>query len=259
MIDQKKENMNNICNTKSYVAEINRIRQELSKLPDGHLTKRGQYYCQTIGKTQKGITKYPHRVRQLAYKAYLLKRLKHLEWNYSILERLSKRAKTESFMDIIKELPSFYHTIPVDHFFHPSVREQLDNTVEGKTGYIDDLIFTTYSGIRVRSKSERTIADALDQNMIPYRYEAATRFGREIRYPDFTIFRPSEGKKILWEHFGLIDDEEYRQTTIEKLALYSRHGYFPFDNLICTYEQDLRDVDYIYKIIELFLLKCYRL
>ena len=70
---------------------------------------------------------------------------------------------------------------------------------------------------------------------------------------DFTISRPSDGKLFLWEHFGLMDDDEYRQNTIKKISLYARYGFFPFENLICTYERDLQNPTHILEIIDLFL------
>jgi hypothetical protein len=255
MINQQEEYYENKSITKLYISEINLIKQELSKMPKGHLTKKGSYYYQTIGSVQKGITKNPQQVRLLARKAYLLHRLRHIEWNLSLSQKVFHQSKTEIPAEIVKELTSFYQALPSDYFSHPSIHEQLKNISKRNTSNDSGLIFSTYSGIRVRSKSERTIADALDQNMIPYSYEAAIAFGGELRSPDFTIFRPFDGKKFLWEHFGLMDDETYRLKTVAKLDLYARHGFFPFDNLICTYEQDMQNIAYIHEIIELFFNK----
>jgi hypothetical protein len=52
-----------------------------------------------------------------------------------------------------------------------------------------------------------------------------------------------------------MDQDGYRNKMIEKLALYARYGFFPFDNLICTYEKDLQNPAYIHVIIEAFLLQ----
>ena len=63
------------------------------------------------------------------------------------------------------------------------------------------------------------------------------------------------GKLVVWEHFGLMDQKEYRQKTIDKLHFYMQHGFFPSDNLICTYEHDLRDIACVQKLIEAYLLR----
>ena len=281
--------------TKLYETEIDAIKKELKKLPDGILTKKPSGYYVTINSVQKGITRDRQIVMKLARKAYLLKKLKHLEWNYSLVKKLSDRYKTEDPVDIIRGLPSFYKTLPVNYFFHPSVNDSMetiakDNAAiafdaQGKVTIAKDakknaiignaleeknadenssyekmfhqggLIFLTNSGIRVRSKSERTIADLLDENGVPYYYEAKIAFGGDIWRPDFTICRPYDGKIILWEHLGLMGKEEYRINVNKKLAVFYRHGFYPFENLICTYEEDLRNPARIQRIIETFLLK----
>ena len=62
-----------------------------------------------------------------------------------------------------------------------------------------------------------------------------------------------DGKTILWEHFGLMDKTDYRNAAIKKILLYAQHGFFPFNNLICTYEKDLRDVSQIQRLIKMFI------
>ena len=84
--------------------------------------------------------------------------------------------------------------------------------------------------------------------------DAATSIHKNAR----TMFydsRPFDGKVFLWEHFGLMDQDEYRQKAGEKLVLYARHGFLPFHNLICTYEQDLQNPARIIELIDMYLLK----
>ena len=238
----------------SYEMEIGAIRRELCKLPEGHLNIRGSCYYETIGTSQKGITKDRQKVWQLARKAYLQRRLRNLEWNFSLVKKQSDRYMTEDPMEIIRSLPSFFKVLPTNCFFHPSVHDQLEKVVDGNMWRSEELVYLTGAGIRVRSKSERIIADALDQKEITYRYEAKLVIGGVSIHPDFTIYRPFDGKMILWEHFGLMDNEGYRKKTIEKLYLYAQHGFVPLDNMICTFEKDLRDPVRIDTIIKLYLL-----
>jgi hypothetical protein len=242
---------------KLYETEISVITRELDKLPEGHLTKQKTRYYQTIGKIQKGITKEQALIMQLARKAYLLQRLKNIEWNQSLAKKQSGRYKTEDPAEIIRGLPSFYGSLPSYYFFHPSVHEKFDREYERYAGYTENLVFLTRSGIHVRSKSERAIADALYQNGIPFRYEAAHTIGGQKIHPDFTIDRPYDGKLFLWEHFGLLDDHEYRKTMIRKITLYAQYGFNPFNNLIYTYEQDIHDPACLQTIIELMLVRYY--
>lgn len=89
---------------------------------------------------------------------------------------------------------------------------------------------------RVRSKSEVMIANALLKEKIPYRYEFPLTMGNRIIYPDFTILRMRDRKEIYWEHLGLMDDTEYRNTALQKIRTYEANGFFPGDRLILTSE-----------------------
>lgn len=79
--------------------------------------------------------------------------------------------------------------------------------------------------------------------------------GRAV-YPDFVIRRKRDGKIILWEHFGLIHNEEYRQGMFRKLIGYHEAGYNIWDNLIVSFESENGsiNVDSIEKMISLYLL-----
>ena len=238
-----------------YKSEIKAIQQELKTLPAGYLVKQRAFYYEKRGTIQKGITKDQQKVMLLARKAYLLRKLEHMEWNYSLEKKLSGQYKTEDSMEIIQGLPSLYKTLPANYFFHRSVNDHLQNEAEENAGRPNELRYLTESGIKVRSKSERTIANTLDRNGIPYRYEVAIAMGGVVKYPDFTIFRPSDGRTLLWEHFGLMDQDVYRQNAVDKLSLYAQHGFFPFVNLICSYEQDLQDPARIIELIDFFRLR----
>lgn len=95
----------------------------------------------------------------------------------------------------------------------------------------------TASGVRVRSKSEIIIADALDRAGIPYRYEfPASIKGWGTLYPDFTCLDVRTRKEIIWEHFGLMGDPDYTENAIQKIAHYAASGYTLGKNLIATFE-----------------------
>ena len=219
---------------KYYETEIDAVKQELNELPAGILVKRGAFYYVKDGSSEKGITKDQQRIRQLARKAYLYRRMGNLKWNYSLASKQSQRLRTEDPKEIIEGLSSAYQSMPEDFFFHSSVQQSLEKPVVSNPGYRDGLLYLTDSGVRVRSKSERIVANMLSQYKIPYRYEAALTLAGEVRYPDFSVYRPFDGRLILWEHLGLMESEEYRQKAIRKLALYAQNGFLPFDNLICT-------------------------
>lgn len=94
------------------------------------------------------------------------------------------------------------------------------------------------SGTRVRSKSELLIAAALEYRGIAYKYECPLQMDGFICYPDFTIKRRSDGKMIIWEHFGMMDDDDYKEKAQFKIMNYARNDYIAFDNFIATYDRD---------------------
>ena len=95
----------------------------------------------------------------------------------------------------------------------------------------------TDKGERVRSKSEKIIADKLNMLGIPYRYEYPIVLEGNVKmYPDFTILRMPEREEIYLEHFGMLDDSNYGNNVIHKLTTYERNGIYLGVNLYITYE-----------------------
>lgn len=92
-------------------------------------------------------------------------------------------------------------------------------------------IFTN-KGNRVRSKTEKILADKFENLDIPYKYECPLSLGERVIYPDFTFLDPHTCEEIYWEHFGMMDNPQYAENAIKKIELYSMNGL----KLICTFE-----------------------
>ncbi len=98
-------------------------------------------------------------------------------------------------------------------------------------------IYDTRNGEKVRSKTEAILADMFLELGIPYHYEQALLLDKGIlRYPDFTLLKTKTREEFYLEHFGLLDDEEYRNKSLHKLDEYRNNGIFLGKNLIITYE-----------------------
>jgi membrane-anchored protein YejM (alkaline phosphatase superfamily) len=48
---------------------------------------------------------------------------------------------------------------------------------------------------------------------------------------------------LLMEHFGIMDTPEYQKNAVDKVSLYMRHGIYPQDRLIITYETKEHPLD----------------
>ena len=95
----------------------------------------------------------------------------------------------------------------------------------------------TKRGERVRSKSEKIIADLLNDCGIPYVYEPKIKLG-DGKYccPDFAVLNVRTRKTYFWEHLGLIDDENYASKNMIKLLEYERNGIDIGEVLLTSYE-----------------------
>ncbi len=98
-------------------------------------------------------------------------------------------------------------------------------------------------GERVRSKSEKIIADKLYKAGIPYRYEYPMIVGISKFHPDFTILDIKNRKEILLEHLGMMDNAEYVSNALWKIAEYERNGIVLGKDLILTYETSREPFD----------------
>ncbi|MEE3420205.1 MAG: hypothetical protein VZR02_03770 [Lachnospiraceae bacterium] len=97
--------------------------------------------------------------------------------------------------------------------------------------------YITNRGETVRSKSELLYANEFDRYDIPYIYEKPILIkGLGTVYIDFTTLCVKRRKTIYVEHFGLIDERDYRNDMLTKLHFYMLNGLFPGDNFLCTFE-----------------------
>jgi hypothetical protein len=96
--------------------------------------------------------------------------------------------------------------------------------------------YQTRSGIRVRSKIEKIIADFLTASELTFVYEPQLKIGNFFLRPDF--YFPEYG--LLYEHFGL-NTPEYLQSAEAKIRSYQQAG-IPFMYTTFNDETDIEDV-----------------
>lgn len=92
------------------------------------------------------------------------------------------------------------------------------------------------SGRRVRSKGEVIIDILLDQFGVPHDHEKKIVLFDENGYkvtraPDFTLYCDEE---IHWEHFGMVDNDDYLSANARKIQLYNLNDIVLWKNLIVT-------------------------
>ncbi|MCR4999092.1 MAG: hypothetical protein K6A05_04540 [Lachnospiraceae bacterium] len=117
--------------------------------------------------------------------------------------------------------------------------------------------FLTEQGEKVRSKSEKILADLFLKYGIPYTYEPQLCLENgKYFYPDFALLNIRTRKTIYWEHFGLITDGTYASKAMQKIHAYDEGGLIVGENLLFSMESEEipLDVRRVEEKIEKYLL-----
>ena len=184
-------------------------------------------------------TKNMKLISALAQKSYDQALLKELLKQETQLQKILKLLPSQNISDIYANLDPRRKSLVTPHFLTDEqyVERWLSIKYEGKPGYDDDLKYTTDRGERVRSKSEKIIADKLYALGIPYRYEYPVYIkGYGNVYVDFVILDIKARKEIYYEHFGKMDDPDYINRNLPKLQTYPQNDIVLGKNFIATFE-----------------------
>ena len=225
---------------------ISKAKKELKKAPEGTVQIRKhykgyQFYHRRLSSEKNG--KYiPAANRQkaltLVRKRYLQRIVKSATEQILLIDNFLDDYDPEA-LDKVYELEGEIRKKLITPVVMPDdlfIENWASLSYQGKTIPEDVPEHYTLKNERVRSKSEVIIANALAQENIPYRYEYPTEVFDKIIYPDFTILRIKDRKEIIWEHLGMMDDEEYRDRAFRRIREYEAAGIFPGDDLIITCE-----------------------
>lgn len=129
---------------------------------------------------------------------------------------------------------------PVEPIWEKELAKWYDSEYHGKEFYEGTAEIVTEKGERVRSKSEKILADYFYRNNILYQYEKPLYLkGYGTIYPDFTFLSKKTRKEIYWEHEGMMDKPEYAKSAVKKIESYQRNGIHLGERLILTFETEL--------------------
>lgn len=219
----------------------------LIKAPEGKLRvcshgNRTQYYLRNDPKDFNGVYIREEDVdiaKKLAQKDYDQKLLHAVEKELSAMQKYFANCPEKMAEEVYESLHRERQKLVVPILEPDDIYIQKWKSMEyqGK-GFYDDMpeLFTV-KGERVRSKSEMIIADMLNKEEIPYRYECPVILkGVGKVYPDFTVLHVKLRKEMYWEHLGMMDDLAYVENALQKITSYEQSGIFPGENLILTHE-----------------------
>ena len=154
------------------------------------------------------------------------------------LKALVKIWGDDPFNEAIKQLPPLKRdlVVPLNKSDETFLSEWKEQEYTGVAFSEESPEYYTRQGLRVRSKSEIIIADLLDEMSIPFHYEKPLKLGLGIVHPDFTLLNLIERKEVYWEHFGMMDDMDYRNNAFLKIRKYESAGLYQHDSVIWTFE-----------------------
>lgn len=250
--------------------EIDKIKKEiehveilLKRLPKGELScckneKRYKWFLRENGTSSylpKGKRAIAEKLALKKYYTYQLDELKKslMVYEYYIKKMEGVEGKAENLLlheEWGELLKKFFTATDLQ------IKSWQNEEYISCKKYEDGLIYKGTQGKLLRSKSEVIIDMMLYKNHIPFRYEDKLILKGIEMYPDFTIRHPITGEMVYWEHFGLMDEEEYRNSVYKKLKLYCDNGIIPSINLITTYEtkQHPLDANHVEAIIKEYFL-----
>ena len=227
---------------------VEEARKRLKTAPVGHLriAKKGngvEYYYKNAAENN-GKRRYMKKseeqlIKKLAQRDYDMSVVKNAEERMKAIESFLQKYERTSLKVIYQKTNQYRRKIimPVVLSDEEYIKEWLNVAYKGK-GFMEEVQeIITEKGERVRSKSEKIIADKLHTLGIPYRYEYPLALDGNIRiYPDFTILKMPMREEVYLEHFGLMDDSNYVEKVMWKLNTYEKNGIYLGVNLFITYE-----------------------
>ncbi len=238
--------------------ELMEINRELQYLRGGRLHVRIRngrvFVCEYSNGREKGITGDRERIYRLSRKQYLENQVKKLKEECSWLQQSIMKFRKNGFRKLDEDFLQRFRFLDLRRVcWNRKKYEWQISPYRKNTLYPENLKYATSCGIKMRSKSERTIGNKLEQYGVAYRYDSLIDFDTALVSPDFYILKPDRTNAI-WEHFGKEGDDEYDKNNARKVEIYHEAGFWEHSNLIITRESDLENPKLLDDIIKRFLL-----
>lgn len=178
----------------------------------------------------------------VAQKDYYQKLLPKIEKTLDLLRQLKFIYETDSLENVYESLCQGRKDLVTPLF--PSAHRIIDKWKnkkyepgrfeEGNAGFL------TLKGERVRSKSEKMIADELYIQEIFYLYEYPLTLkvnGKDVIFrPDFIVFNKRTGQKYILEHLGMMNDNDYYNNSLRKLDVFEQNNILIGRDLLIFHE-----------------------
>ena len=189
-------------------------------------------------------------IKALAQKEYDQKILKTIDAEERRIRKFLNKYNPNSLLEVYDSMPEQKGIFVTKYELTDEEYAKMWEESKNNLGRIEpdeqlkELGLITEKGEYVRSKSEKIIADTLTKNNINYVYELPLRLkGYGTVKPDFTVLNKRTRQEYVWEHFGMMENETYRENAYNKLKLYGQTGIIPSIHLITTFETKSHPID----------------
>lgn len=237
------------------VKKIKQMEGEMRWLPEGHLSSKNNNYYQVIYdkgmRSQQIISKkntdHDQLVSDLKRKRHIVKALPILKANLKSYDKFLEKILTYDMCEISAGMAEIYRDFDFSQLLlEGDVYERGWSDIDyvRNLSYPENLRHRSENGVATRSKSEAMIATKLEQADLKFRYDSVEKFGMFTYSPDFKILHTKQRRFIYWEHFGMMDDDEYACKAMKKIQDYGKCGLHVGDNLIITWETKATPLTY---------------
>ena len=230
------------------------LRKCLLNVPEGRLrisSTKGCLQYQWINGNERRNVRYLKKknldvIKALAQKYYDRKLLNQVEKEQKMIRQVLKVYTPSKLGEVYPKMSEKRRNLVDPRFSSKEERAAawLSIPYEKKPIYDEEAEIYAEKCDRVRSKSEKMIADKLLLMGIPYKYECPlylNGFGKI--YPDFTLFDAEHETEIYLEHLGMLDDPQYASKAVQRIEAYEKNKIFPGDRLLLTFETSNRPMN----------------
>ena len=238
---------------------LKKIDEELSNTPENRYSRQPdglRLSCRKVrGSYQYLINdKYVskkndrNRIRELAQAEYRNKLCPALKKEIKDLKRVLEQEKriSDLYADLYEGKRVLFEpdVLPVSIKIKRFMQEEHVGLPFGEDDHTE---YYTIKGERVRSKSEKIIADEFYRKGIPYKYEKPLSLyvdgePREF-YPDFTVLNITTGEIKYVEHLGMTDNPIYFKNALSKLDIFERNNLLIGRDVILFHESSYRPLN----------------
>lgn len=243
---------------------INKARSGLESAPEGRLRiscdkSKPRYYQYMSADNETYIPKAEMELaRLLAQKNYNESVVKKAEARLKQIKKITKNYSDDEIEKIYTSMNKARQLLvtPIEPTWDQLLTKWYEEEYQGKEFKEGTPLILTEKGERVRSKSEKILADYFYRKNILYKYEKPLHLkGYGTVYPDFTFLSRKTYREIYWEHEGMMDKQDYARAAVRKIELYQLNNIYPGEQLIMTFEteQSLLNSRLMEKLTEKYL------